>query len=319
MTNLNTETAPVALFVFNRPHLTLQAYDRIRQARPRRLFIIADGPRIGHPRDPGLCHATRSIVSSPDWKCELQTNFAEENLGNGRRMSSGLNWVFSQCEEAIILEDDCVPCRSFFTFCTTLLTYYRDDRRVMHISGNNYQSGIRRGIGSYFFSRYSLSWGWASWARAWRHYDFKIRTWPADREEAWLHSFLEDPLEIEYWTTIFERLYGGLIDTWDYQWLFSCWRHNGLSIQPSVNLVSNVGAGPDATNYKDTHSTIGVPTEELEELLHPGKVQRDRKADQFTFRNHIAPKHPSRLQRLRDKIAFRTRIKSLLSRASTVS
>jgi hypothetical protein len=319
ISSLNTEIAPVVLFVFNRPHLTTQSFDRIRQARPRRMLVVADGPRVGYPDDPQLCQVTRSLVSSPDWKCELQTNFAEENLGNGQRMSSGLDWVFKQCEEAIVLEDDCVPSRSFFNFCTALLTYYRHDQRVMHISGDNYQDGIRRGVGSYFFSRYSLSWGWASWARAWQHYDFEIRAWPAAREEKWLNSFVDDRLEIKYWTMIFERLYRGLIDTWDYQWLFTCWRHNGLSIQPNINLVSNIGAGPDATHNKEMHSTMGIPTGELPELLHPGNVKRDRKADQYTFRKHIAPPRPRLLQRIRDKVALRTRIKSLSSHADAVS
>jgi hypothetical protein len=122
ITRPSPEVAPVVLFVFNRPHLTTQIFERIRQARPRRLFVVADGPRVGHPDDPELCEATRKMVNSPDWKCELQTDFAEENLGNGQRMSSGLDWVFQQCEEAIILEDDCLPSRSFFNFCTTFLT-----------------------------------------------------------------------------------------------------------------------------------------------------------------------------------------------------
>jgi hypothetical protein len=319
ITRPNPEVAPVVLFVFNRPHLTTQSFERIRQARPRRLFVVADGPRVGHPDDPDLCEATRKMVSSPDWKCELQTDFAEENLGNGQRMSSGLDWVFKQCEEAIILEDDCLPSRSFFNFCTTLLTYYRDDTRVMHISGDNFQDGIHRGMGSYFFSRYSLSWGWASWARAWQYYDCKIRHWPEARELAWLHSFLDNPAEIRYWTMIFERLHRGLIDTWDYQWLFACWRHNGLSIQPNANLVSNVGSGPDATHHKGPHSTIGIPTLELEDLLHPGQVQRDRRADRFTFRKHIAPSRPPLLQRIRDTIALRSRIRGLMSRPHTAS
>src|SRR5260370_10031212 len=134
MTRQNAEIAPVALFVFNRPHLTARSYDLIRQAKPRRIFIVGDGPRVGHPDDLELCRATRRIVSSPDWKCDLQTNFAEENLGSGCRVSSGLAWVFSQCEEPIVLEDDCVPSRSFFNFCTTLLTYYLHAERVMQLS-----------------------------------------------------------------------------------------------------------------------------------------------------------------------------------------
>lgn len=309
-----TETAPIALFVFNRPHLTEQVYQRIRQARPRRMFVVADGPREGHPDDRRLCSMTRQIVSSPDWPCELLTNFSEENLGNGRRISSGLDWVFGQCAEAIILEDDCLPCPSFFSFCSSLLTYYRDDTRIMHISGNNYQDGVRRGNASYFFSRYSLSWGWASWARAWRHYDFSFHSWPTARDEEWLKSVLEDPMEIDYWTPIFERLYRGFIDTWDYQWLLTCWFQNGLSIQPNVNLVSNVGVGPDATNFKEAHSTIGTPTQELRELVHPRRMNRDIEADRFTFKQHIAPKPVSQFQKFKNEIALRTRMKRLVRR-----
>src|SRR5215831_13781675 len=166
--------APVALFVFNRPKLTATVYERIRAARPRRLLVVADGPRPFRPEDRQLCRATRQIVSAPDWACELLTNFADENLGCGRRMSSGLDWVFQQCSEAIILEDDCVPCESFFSFCSEMLNRYREDARIMHVSGNNFQDGRTRGRGSYFFSRYTLSWGWATWRRAWSHYDVKV-------------------------------------------------------------------------------------------------------------------------------------------------
>jgi hypothetical protein len=304
----STKIAPVALFIFNRPRLTEQVYERIRQARPSKFLVVADGPRTSHPDDLELCQATRQIVSSPDWPCEFLTNFAEENLGNKRRVSSGLDWVFGQCSESIILEDDCIPCRSFFPFCSELLNYYRDDTRIMHISGNNYQGGIRRGSASYFFSRYSLTWGWASWARAWRHYDVNISDWPVAHRQDWLNSILDDPMEIEYWTEIFDRLHRGLIDTWDYQWLFTCWRRNALSVQPNVNLVSNAGFGLDATNFKEMHSTIGIPTEELSELVHPTKMDRESKADRFTFREHIAQKTESRLQRIRNKLALGQRV-----------
>jgi hypothetical protein len=308
----SSEIAPVALFIFNRPHLTKQVYDRIRQARPSKFLVVADGPRRSHPDDGELCQLTRKIVASPDWPCEFLTNFSEENLGNRRRVSSGLDWVFRQCPESIILEDDCIPCRSFFPFCSELLNCYRDDTRIMHISGNNYQGGVRRGSGSYFFSRYSLTWGWASWARAWRHYDVNMNGWPSARQQGWLHSILEDPAEVEYWTGIFERLHRGLIDTWDYQWLFTCWHQNGLSIQPNVNLVSNTGVGLDATNFKEMHSTIGIPTEELAELIHPKQMHRDIKADRFTFREHIAQKPESRFQRIRNKLALGRRVSRFL-------
>ena len=201
----NVETPPIALIVFNRPHLTSQVYERVRMAKPRRLLVVADGPRPDRPEEPKLCEAARKIVSSPDWPCELEKNFADQNLGNRLRLSSGLNWVFDQCPEAIILEDDCLPCPSFFSFCSEMLSRYREDPRVMHVSGQNLQGGRRRGTGSYFFSRYSLSWGWASWRRAWHYYDVELGAWPTARQEGWLTSMLDDPLEIEYWTGILDK------------------------------------------------------------------------------------------------------------------
>src|SRR4029077_15588360 len=133
-----------------------------------------------------------------------------------RRLSSGIDWVFDQCSEAIILEDDCLPGSSFFTFCTAMLHRYREDHRVMHVSGDNFQDGNQRGSGSYFFSRYSLSWGWATWKRAWRFYDVNVAAWPAASKESWLGTILDNPLERQYWTDVFDRLHRGEIDTWDY-------------------------------------------------------------------------------------------------------
>jgi hypothetical protein len=251
------------------------------------------------------------IVSSPDWPCELLTNFAEENLGARRRISSGLDWVFDLCPEAIILEDDCVPCPSFFSFCSTMLRHYREDARIMHITGDNFQGGRHRGTGSYFFSRYAHTWGWATWRRAWRYYDVNLRAWPVAREENWLASVMEDPREIKYWTRILDAAYGELMEVWDYQWMFACWIQGGLSIHPNENLVSNVGVGSDALHFKQGHSTIGIPTHELGECVHPTAMIADREADRFTFSNHIARKE-SWLQKMRNTIALRTRVKRLV-------
>lgn len=315
----DSKLAPVALFVFNRPQLTSKVYERIRAARPSRFLVVADGPRSTRPEEEQLCRATREVVSSPDWPCELLTNFAPENLGCRRRVSSGLDWVFQQCSEAIILEDDCIPCASFFDFCSEMLSRYRDDTRIMHVSGDNYQDGRRRGNASYFFSRYPLSWGWASWRRAWCYYDVNISLWPTAYKERWLESILDSSKEVCHWEAIFDRLYRGQIDTWDYQWVFTNWRHGGLSILPNENLVTNIGVGPDATHFKEGHSTLGIPTRELCELVHPTEVIRDKEADRFTFEEHIAGKqmhsggnwHLSMKRRLE----LRTRMKRLLPRS----
>jgi hypothetical protein len=318
MTMSPTDT-PVALFVFNRPKVTSQVYERIRSWRPTRLLVVADGPRTSRPNDAELCKATREIVGSPDWPCELLTNFAPENLGCGRRMSSGLDWVFQQCEEAIVLEDDCVPCASFFEFCSAMLDRYRDNQQIMHVSGDNFQGGRRRGDGSYFFSMYTHSWGWATWRRAWRHYDVNISSWPEARERRWLETFVENPTEVRYWTAIFDDLYRGRIDTWDYQWLFACWQCDGLSVIPNENLITNIGVGPDATHLKEHYSTVGIPTTELTEFTPPTAIIRDKEADRFTFEEHIggkqAPNDGNLLSKIRRRLALRSRLKRMLPRS----
>jgi hypothetical protein len=279
--------------------LTSQVFERLRELRPRRLLVVADGPRPMQPEDVQLCRATRKIVTSPDWECELLTNVATENMGCRRRMASGLDWVFQQCSEAIILEDDCLPHSSFFHFCSEMLSHYREDSRIMHVSGDNFQGGRRRGDGSYFFSRYSLSWGWASWRRAWRYFDLTIPSWPLARKERWLESILENPLELKYWTNIFDKVHCGEIDTWDYQWQFTCWSQSGLSIQPNDNLVSNIGVGPDSTHFKQgRNSMIGIPVRELGKVAHPSAMVPNREADRYYFQEHIM-----KSKRLRNRIA----------------
>jgi len=304
---------PIALFIFNRPQLTAQVYERVRAARPSRLLVVADGPRPTRPEDIQLCAAAREIATSPDWPCELLTNFAEENLGARRRISSGLDWVFDICPEAIVLEDDCVPCPSFFSFCSSMLRYYREDSRIMHITGNNFQGGARRGSGSYFFSKYAHSWGWASWRRAWRFYDVDLRVWPDAKQAGWLANVMDDPVEVKYWSGILEEVYHRRIEAWDYQWMFTCWLQNGLAIQPNQNLVTNIGVGPDALHFKQGHSTIGIPTRELGECVHPTVMIPDREADRFTFKRHILTKK-NWFREAKNALAIRTRMKGQLRR-----
>ena len=192
-----------------------------------------------------------------------------------------------------------------------MLSHYRDDTRIMHITGDNFQGGRRRGDGSYFFARYPHTWGWATWRRAWRYYDVGLRAWPVAKQERWLASVMDDPLEIKYWTWILDEVYSEGMEVWDYQWMFSCWSQSGLAIHPNENLVTNIGVGPDALHYKQGSSTIGIPTRELGECIHPTAMIAHREADLFTFRNHIVNKE-SWLRKMRNTIALRTRVKRVV-------
>jgi hypothetical protein len=273
--------APVALFVFNRPDQTRRVFAEIRRARPRRLFVVADGPRAGRPGEAASCAAVRAVVEAVDWPCDVQRDYAAANLGCRLRVSSGLNWVFAACEEAIILEDDCLPHSDFFRFCDELLERYRPDDRVMHIGGANFQFGRRHGSASYYFSRYAHVWGWASWRRAWRHYDVSLRAWPLEGERV-VRQF-ERLGERWFWRWTWSEVRAGRIDTWDYQWGFACAARGGLAIVPNANLVSNLGFGATATHTRDHSRWAGLPLAPVgASLHHPLSVERSVAADDRT-------------------------------------
>ena len=290
------------MLVFNRPGPTARVFEAVRAARPERLLVVADGPRATRQGEADRCNAVRAIFDRVDWPCEVERDFAPENLGCRSRVSSGLDWVFSRAEEAIVVEDDCLPDPTFFQFCDELLARYREDARVMAITGDNFQGGRRRGDASYYFSRYMHVWGWASWRRAWRNYDVTMRTWPERRRTVWLEGLLGDRRASRNWSEIFDRTHVGEIGTWDYQWLYAIWEQGGLIATPNVNLVENIGGGADATHTQGS-TLVGLPARPLTlPVVHPDAVVRsddaDRHVEHAVFTPTVRARVGAVLQRL---------------------
>ncbi len=246
---MNQLETPVAFIVFNRPETTRRVFATIAAARPTHLLIVADGPRDDRSGESERCEEVRRIVNKVDWPCRVDRNFAEQNMGCRRRVVSGLNWVFSLVEEAIILEDDCLPDPSFFPFCSELLERYRYQVNVGLIGGFNPLEKNLPCSYSYFFSVMVNIWGWATWRRAWLEYDENIRTWPDVKSSGVLRSLFPNKRAATYWTHIFDAMYAGTgPNTWDYQWAYTCWTRSWLLVLPSRNLVQNIGVGADATH-----------------------------------------------------------------------
>ncbi|MFB2839736.1 glycosyltransferase family 2 protein [Floridanema evergladense] len=277
----------VAFLIFKRPDTTKKVFEAIRQAKPPKLLVVADGPRPDRPDEMEKCAATRKIIDSIDWQCELLTNYSDSNLGCKNRVSSGLDWVFENVEEAIILEDDCLPHPTFFPFCEELLEYYRDDTRIMSVCGDSSRSKLKRTNYSYFFSCTTPIWGWATWRRAWQYYDVNMKLWPLIKDGNWCKDILFQPEIIEAWENKFQNVYSGTIDTWDYQWTFACWIQNGLSAIANVNLISNCGFHAEATHTKEIdHRLANQPTKAMEfPLKHPPFVIRDTQAEYYHFKH----------------------------------
>ncbi|MBU7581631.1 MAG: glycosyltransferase family 2 protein [Nostoc sp. TH1S01] len=269
---------PVALLIFNRPDTTEKVFAAIRQAKPPQLLVIADGPRPDRPDDVQNCAAARAIISQVDWDCQVLKNYSDVNLGCGRRVSSGLDWVFSIVERAIILEDDCLPHPSFFRFCEELLEKYQDDERIMTILGTNGLSQWKSDRLSYHFCYWpSPVWGWASWSRAWSCYKYDIKAWANPKVQQQIRDFMADDALFLGMAWRFQKAYLHEVDTWDWQWYFAILSNSGMTIVPSVNLVANIGFGPEATHTKSRRNRIvNRRTYSVEfPLIHPDVIAPD--------------------------------------------
>ncbi len=281
---------PVAFLIFNRPDTTERVFNAIAQARPTKLLVIADGPRANRAGEAERCAQARAVIERVDWECEVLTNFADSNMGCKMRVATGIDWVFEQVEEAIILEDDCLPEPSFFRFCQEMLERYRDHPRIGMVTGGNLQFGQQRGEASYYFSRYSHIWGWATWRRSWQLYQREIPQWPAFRDQGWLNQLFEKQGERDYWAASFQLVHEGKLDTWDCSWTFATLTHGLLQVVPNMNLISNIGFGPEATHTHVVGIHADMPTRPiLFPLKHPDSIVPNIEADRYISNDQIAP------------------------------
>ncbi len=262
---MDTLDTPVALIFFNRPECTRRVLQRVREVRPEKMYLIADAPRKSVPEDEVKCKKVRCIVDELiDWPCEIYKNYAESNLGCRMRPATGISWVFEHEESAIILEDDCLPDLSFFIFSREMLEKYRTTADVMLVSGTNSSQFTPPAQASYFFSRYSQTWGWATWRRAWGKYDIHLNSWKdVKNSKAWKDANIDPSAKIFFESKLDEIVHEGL-DAWDYGWSFTLAINGGKSIIPAVNLIENIGFGKEATHtLNPTYNLFSPKSESL--------------------------------------------------------
>jgi len=286
---------PVIFIIFNRPDTTRIVFEAIKQIKPKKVYVIADGPRSNNPDDITLCAKTREIVEKIDWDCEKFFNFSDNNLGCGVRISSGITWVFERESQAIILEDDCVPCNAFFWYCKEMLERYKDDTRIWAISGNQYNEEAVTTPHSYFFSKYVHIWGWATWKRCWQESDIKMEKYPLLLQQNLLTSLFGTKEEALYFDKIFEIYFNKgkseKFDTWDFQFFFASVINSHICVVPTKNLVKNIG-------YIGTHAEMknrfhDRPVDENYKIIsHPDFVLCDVNYDAYHFKHHWNEKIP---------------------------
>lgn len=240
-------TAPVLLIAFNRPDLTAKVFEQIRIAKPSKLFVAVDGAR--HEKDQIASDKVKKIVQEITWECELKTRYHSKNQGCKLAVSGAITWFFEHVEEGIILEDDCLPCPDFFTFCTNMLRQYRNDDTVGHISGYTLVPFEKNISQNHILIRYSHIWGWATWKNVWQHYslspllnkrfNFSILPGTLNSKLLWFRNLL--------------LIQKNKMNTWDYQYQYMLWEKGLLAISPSDNLIENIGFDNDATHTTSNH------------------------------------------------------------------
>jgi hypothetical protein len=311
-------TSPVLFIIFNRTDTSLRVLEAIKNAKPTRLYLAADGPRTSRLGEDLKCIDTKAqVLAAIDWQCEIKTLFREDNVGPKEFVSSAINWLFEHEEQGIILEHDCLPSNSFFMFCDQLLDKYRDDTRIWLISGPNYLSKDRKfGDASYYFSNLTNTWGWATWRRSWKLYNKDLTQFEVDEIRPQLEKIFNNKMIVDNWVELFVLTKANKIDTWDYQVAFSHMFNHSLNIIPNYNLVSNIGFGELAENTLNADSVFAnVPLDELTEIIHPKYMLPENEADQiFLFEEFMIPHKLAELKRYnKPKRRLKRWLKSLVS------
>lgn len=279
------ECPPILFLVFNRLDTTREVFQTIRQAKPAKLYVGCDGPRKSKEGESKKVADVRDfILSNVDWGCEVKTLFRDENVGSREAVSGAIDWFFDNEEAGIILEDDCLPHQSFFPYCGELLDRYKSDERIMCISGNNFKPGKFETENSYFFSEMPLTWGWATWRRAWVLFRDAVPLYQATRNRKLKLSANQRASDM-WWRRI-DKTIRKEVDAWDYLWTFVILANNGLTVIPKNNLVQNIGIGhAQASNTMKVKKIYMLPADEIHfPLTHPLVIRSNYRFEEAMYR-----------------------------------
>lgn len=275
---------PIVLICFNRPNLTRKTFNQIKKNKPSKLFLIMDGPRYKNSQDIQNIKKVRKIIEEIDWKCKVYKNFSNDNLGLKKRIVTGLNWVFKKVDKAIILEDDCYPGDDFFNFCEIMLKFYEDNKKISIITGNNFQNKAVN-LNSYYYSKYSHIWGWATWRRTWNLFNDNDQKIEIFLKSSKFKKICKIPEEQNYWKDMHSQIKKGILKSWAYYFLLNIWESNSLTVTPNLNLIKNIGIDSKSrSNPNDPGLKIDLTKTVLKfPLTHPKTIKVNEKADNLVF------------------------------------
>ena len=280
---------PILLLNYNRPNNTIKLIERLKIVKPEKLYVFCDGPKINDDVNIEKISEVKVILKKNiDWNCEVKYKYPEINLGCGLGVSKAITWAFESTEKLIILEDDCIPHESFFNFCKEMLIKYENDTRIMHIAGTRWSEEYKLIPNvSYFFSKIAHIWGWATWKRAWEQYDFQLKDWEEFEHTGYLKAYFNKE-QSKFWVKTINDFYKKKqFHTWDYQWQFTLFKNNGLSIVPNVNLISNIGISGEHSSGKK-NKNFHKNTYEWKLITPPKLVLPNNKYDNYHTKYHFS-------------------------------
>ena len=294
--NNDTFDVPVLLIGFNRASSFRRVLDAIRCIKPSQLYVAIDGPRSSVKSDYDEVSEVKKIIEKIDWECDLHKLYRNHNVGCGRGPAEAITWAFESCNELIILEDDCVPTKSFFIFCEEMLLRYKDDTRVWLVSGDNYCC-----IDDFFqdkdylFSHYAHTHGWATWKRCWSQFDMRM----SDFDEFLKIGGAYNVLKYKEAAKVFNRKYSLIYNnieneikhSWDSQWGYTRLKNNGLGIVPKRHLVQNIGVF--GTHFNGNTAVTEQESDELSwPLKHPTFIIAEEQYEKKYYKKYLRDLYP---------------------------
>lgn len=230
--------APIALFVYNRPEHTRRTLNFLQKnhlAEESRLFIFSDGARIGEEEN---VKAVRALAKSINGFKSVELVEREHNFGLANSVIDGVSRLCRDYGRAIVLEDDVLSSPYTLQYFNDALNKYQDVEQVMHVTAYMYPIPDA-GLPQSFFLRIASSQAWATWDRAWKHFEPDIDQLMAKFDERSRHQFeLEGGMN--FWKHMMEFKHGRN-NSWAIRWYASVFLNKGLSVNPALSLIENIG------------------------------------------------------------------------------
>ncbi len=284
----------ILIIFFARPNTLKEVFEKVKEARPTKLFLFCDGPR--NERDTERIAQSKEIVEDIDWDCEVHRYYSKENLGCGRGPSTAISWAFQHTERLLILEDDCVPNSTLFPYMKEMLDRYEEDKRIGIISGFNHFKEWDTGGDSYCFTKAGATLGWGTWKRVWDCFDYNVEGIKDKHTQKLLKGDIINSRVAKNrcrdWVEASKETKIKKVNYWDRQFGFVKYTQSFLCIVPKGNLIYNNGVGEGSTHTEKTAyqkwkpgQVLFMPTVDMEfPLKHPKYVICDREYDEKYFK-----------------------------------